>query len=193
MRAIDELREEGLDLELVLLTGRPNSEVLEEIARCDFIVDELYSDTPLAGLAVEGAAMGKPSVVGAYAAASDFTEQKIPPSALTNPAELKAMIRSMVLDATTRETLGSAAQNYIRNEWSSSEVARRFLRLIDGTADEAWFSDPSSTNYVYGWGIEVADLRERLKRYIFSRGISGLCLEDKPALKNAFICFVNSA
>ena len=41
--------------------------ILAELARCDFVIDQLYSDYPLPGLATEAAWFGKPTVVGGYA------------------------------------------------------------------------------------------------------------------------------
>src|SRR5262249_21215420 len=66
-RAVENLRARcPYPLEYVELQGRPNREVLEELARCDLVVDQVYNDTAMAGLATEAAAFGKPAVVGGY-------------------------------------------------------------------------------------------------------------------------------
>ena len=52
---VDELREEGCDLEFVELRNVTHAQVVTELERCDFVVDQLYSDTPMAGFATEAA------------------------------------------------------------------------------------------------------------------------------------------
>ena len=54
---------EGLPLEYVEIVGQPNDIVLAEIARSAFVIDQLYSDTPMAGFAAEAARLGKPAIV----------------------------------------------------------------------------------------------------------------------------------
>ena len=48
-------------------SGQPNSVVLEQLARCDFIIDQLYADFPMPGFATEAAWFGKPAVTAGYA------------------------------------------------------------------------------------------------------------------------------
>ncbi|MEO8108074.1 MAG: hypothetical protein ABI720_12230, partial [Actinomycetes bacterium] len=65
------------------VVDRPNAEVLEAIAEADLVVDELFSDTPMAVLATEAAVIGRPSLVGGYYARQvhrDSPPDEIPPS-----------------------------------------------------------------------------------------------------------------
>ncbi|HET8776445.1 MAG TPA: hypothetical protein VFN76_02185, partial [Candidatus Limnocylindria bacterium] len=62
--AVQEARDAGADVELEIITGRPNREVLTAIAASDFVIDQVYSDSPLAGFAAEAAAFGCPAIVG---------------------------------------------------------------------------------------------------------------------------------
>lgn len=45
---VSTLQASGLALELVTIVNRPNREVLAALADCDFVIDELYSDTTMA-------------------------------------------------------------------------------------------------------------------------------------------------
>ena len=63
---IDELRGAGREIDYVEITGKPNAEVLAALRDCDFAIDELYSDTPMAVFATEAGLLGKPVVVAGY-------------------------------------------------------------------------------------------------------------------------------
>lgn len=59
IKAIDELKAEGYNVELVLVQKIPNSEVLKLIAECDIVADQLIIGW-YAMTAIEGMALGKP-------------------------------------------------------------------------------------------------------------------------------------
>jgi len=189
-RAVAELREEGLPLELVLLTGQPNGEVLREIRRCDFVVDEAYSDTPLAGFGVEAGLAGRLPVVGSYATEPDFLGDRLPPSVFVEPGGIKEAIRALALDPERRKKGGKATRAFLRKEWRPRQVASRYLRLFAGEGDPSWFSSPGDISYLRGWGIPEDKLRRRLNALIGgSLGAAVLRLEDKPGLEKAFLEF----
>ena len=52
---IDLLITNGYNIEYEMITNVSNEVVLDKIKSCDIILDEVYSDTPLGGIAVEGA------------------------------------------------------------------------------------------------------------------------------------------
>lgn len=66
IRIIEELRAEGFNIDFRMLVRRTNREVIEEISKCDFVVDQMYSDLPLAVFAAEAACLARPAVVGGY-------------------------------------------------------------------------------------------------------------------------------
>ena len=85
--AIERLRAKGHAIDFVELVNVPNDVVLDELARCDFVVDELYSDTRMAGLATEAAFLGKPTVVGGYARDEDLAIEGIYPPSTFPPVQ----------------------------------------------------------------------------------------------------------
>ncbi|MCS7244458.1 MAG: hypothetical protein RMJ36_06985, partial [Candidatus Calescibacterium sp.] len=58
--AIEKLKQKYTNIEYIEITGKPNREVTKAIKECSFVVDQLYSDTPLAGLGTEAAIFCKP-------------------------------------------------------------------------------------------------------------------------------------
>ena len=65
-QAINALKAKGYPIDYVEIMGKPNTVVIAELEKCDFIVDQLYSDTPMSGFATEAAFFGKTAVVGGY-------------------------------------------------------------------------------------------------------------------------------
>ncbi len=109
--AIAQLKSEGLALELIELQGVPNDVVLAELGRCDFAIDQLYSDAPMVGFATEAAVASKPAIVGGYAWEANrlaFGPLPFPPVEECSPDSLIEAIRHLATDAAYRERLGAA-------------------------------------------------------------------------------------
>ncbi|MBU5613378.1 glycosyltransferase [Geomonas azotofigens] len=192
--AIANLRKKGHRIDYVEITNRPNAEVLHELERCDFVVDELYSDTLMARFASEAAFFGKPAVVGGYAQEKDLgtlTALEIPPVHHCSPAQIEAAIEKLVVDEAYRTDLGRRAKEFLGRQWSSRVVAERFLRLINNEAPTEWFFDPAELRYLYGWGMPDELARQSLRRYLSQGGEAALCLDDKPELVRRFREFVD--
>src|SRR3990170_1211052 len=63
LKFIKKMQLKGHSIELIEIIRKTNAEVLDELSRCDFIIDELYSDAAMAGFATEAAFFGKPAIV----------------------------------------------------------------------------------------------------------------------------------
>lgn len=193
--AIEALRATGLAIELVELVNQRNQVVLEELARCDFVVDELYSDSRMAGLATEAAFFGKPTVVGGYARDEDMAIDGIyPPSSFApvhhcHPDDIEEAIRRLVTDIPYRTALGERAREFVTRNWSPSAVARRYVALIENEIPESWMFDPREIRYVSGTGIPEAVTRAAVRRLVELRGVGALCLSDKPELEATLLAF----
>ncbi|MEP7081444.1 MAG: hypothetical protein ABI841_00555 [Chloroflexota bacterium] len=188
--AVQAVQAQGVRLELVVVSARPNSEVLEAIRACDFVVDEIYSDSPMAGFAAEAAAVGRPAIVGGYG----WDELKrvtspdaMPPAHLSDPAGLADAILLLASDETYRMELGARARRFMEENWSPEAVARRFLALIERREPEAWTFDPADVAYAHGTGIAEDGLREVLAGVLEAGGRAGLCVADKPRLEQRLV------
>ncbi|MDN7023947.1 glycosyltransferase family 4 protein [Methanoculleus sp. FWC-SCC1] len=193
--AIRELQEKGYAIEYVEITNRPHAVVLEELRRCDFVVDQVYSDTPMAMFATEVAAFGRPAVVGGYYAdriREAIPEDLIPPSLYCHPDRIAGAIELLVRDDALRADLGRRAQQYVRERWEPRRVAERYLRLIDGDVPGAWCCDPQAIRYLHGVGFSETHTRSLLRAVIAEGGIAALQVPDKPDLEDLFCEFARN-
>ena len=187
--AVNRLRARGHDLTLVKVMGRPPREVLEALAHCDFVIDELYSDTPMAGFATEAAAMGKPAVVGMHDVETlrrTMPPDAFPPVLVCHPDRLDEAIEKLVIDEAYRRRLGAEAQEYVRTYLNPGKVASRYLQLAAGPVPPEWTFAPSDLRYVNGWGLTASRLREVITAVVAHGGLDALCVSDKPDLLSAF-------
>jgi hypothetical protein len=153
--AIAELRAAGHAIDYHEIHRRPHREVLDALRACDFVVDEVYSDTPMAAFATEAAALGKPAVVTGYYAeliGDQLPPDDIPPSLFDLPERLRPAIERMVTDEVFRRELGERARRFVHERWTPAEVASRYLRVLEGDVPDEWRWDPARQRYLYGWG-----------------------------------------
>lgn len=192
---IEKLRGEGLPIRFIEITGRPHAEVLEALARCDFVIDELYSDSPLAGFASEAAHFGKPAVVGGYGwknLRSLRSAGDLAPSVLCRPEELEEKVRMLSGDPGLRAELGARAKDHV-DEFLGGSYAQRFEHLLRDEIPGEWLFDPREVVYVYGFGQREEELRMGLGAFLDLFGVAGLCLESRPDLLKAIEEFVASS
>lgn len=174
---IEALRSEGHEIEYVEIAGRPNAEVLDAIRTCDLVVDQLWSDTPMAGLATEAAFFGKPTVVSGYFARdarADLGDGLMPPTSFCPPDGLQDGIRRLIEDRDLRLDLGRRAQAFVTERWTPQAVAARFLRLIDDDVPAEWLYDPMRLRYVLGFGLPEEMVRNAVRTVLQTTGPEGL-------------------
>jgi hypothetical protein len=191
---IESLRRKGYRIEFVEITGRPNHEVQQEIARCDFVIDQLYSDLPMASFAGEAALQCKPTVIGGYYAElmkHDLPAHLTPPSHFCFPEEMEEGIERMIVDEEYRRELGERARQFMLEYWSPEAVAKNFLRLISGDIPEEWMFDPRDLRYMHGYGMRHEVVREKIRQIIDTYGVEALGLQDKPELQQMYVDLAN--
>ena len=196
LEILERLRSKGHVIELVKIQGMPNEVVLQELARCDFIVDQLYADTPLAAFATEAAFFGKPAVVGGYFA--DTIEQylepvDIPPSLFVTPDDLESAIERLVVDSAFRLQLGEQARQFVLSHWSLKCVAGRYLQLLNDDIPTQWWCDPSEVRYLSGCGLPRGRSSRLVGLLLEHFGASALQVQDKPGLERALVEFAKVA
>ena len=193
--AIEALRGRGHAIEFVELVDVTNQVVLEELARCDFVVDELYSDARMAGLATEAASLGKPSVVGGYACddvlAIDgiYPPEDFPPVQFCHPDRIEEAIEQLITDVPYRLELGRRAKAFVTVTWDPVAVAGRYVRMLEGGFPRTSLFDPRQVRYLAGTGMPESVAREGIRRLIDRHGADSLCLSDKPRMEAAFVAF----
>lgn len=189
---INQLKQEGYKIKYDEIYNQPNIEVLKRLSICDFVLDEIYSDTTLAGLATEAAYFSKPTIVGGYyeQLAKDLESIPLPPSLYVEPTKIKEAIIRLIEDKIYREKLGKEAKEYISNRWMPSMVAERFVKILNDDIPNEWFFDASKSGYFYGWGVSKEDLKEFLKKYVGKFGRDGLFLSHNPTLEDKILEFI---
>lgn len=188
---VERCRANGLDLEYRELIGRPNVEVLRALSWCDFIIDELYSDTPMAKFATEAAYFGKPAIVGSYAGGL-YSEARpsLPPAHLCRPDDLEQALVKLATDDVYRTDLGRRAREFVLRAWLPEEVGKRLLRVIAGDIPAEWIVDPAKLTYAHGWGMSEAAVRGVLRRMIADEGFESLQLAPDSSVASSIRALV---
>ena len=173
--------------------GKPNSFVREKLNECDFVVDQLYSPTPMPGFVSEAATFGKPAVICGYYCREIqelLPETLLPPSHYCHPADLEKAIEKLIIDREFRLELGAKARRFVETQWEPETVARRFLQVIEGDVPEDWLFDPTQVNYLHGACVSENRLRNVIRSLVETGGKEALQLTDKPDLEQLYLNFI---
>lgn len=196
LEVLERLRRKGHAIELVKIQGMPNEVVLQELARCDFIIDQLYADTPLAAFATEAAFFGKPAVVGGYFADSlegGLQPGDIPPSLFVVPRDLEVAVERLVVNLEFRRQLGEQARQFVLSRWNLAGVAGRYLQLLSDDIPSQWWCDPAEVRYLSGCGLPEGRVRRLIGLLVGQFGASALQVKDKPMLEAALVEFASNS
>lgn len=184
--AVDAARRAGIEVELEILTGIPNREVLAALRRCDFVIDQVYSDTPMGGFAAEAAGAGRPAIVGGYGwdeLRRLTPPEMLPPSHLCHPDELPDAVIRLARDAEYRVELGALARAFIESRWTPAAVAGRMARVLAGDAPAEWWFEPEEVGYLHGAGQDAEQLRAAVTAVLDAAGPAGLALSAPTDLE----------
>lgn len=195
--AVENLLARGHAIEYVELIGRTHAEVVAQLKSCDFVVDQLFGEGPIGGLATEAAYFGKPAVVGTHT--DDVWRMHMPddlPPIVrcdNDVASVEAAIERLINDPEQARAIGARARAFVTTRWSPRAVAANYLRLLQGDADERWTYDPHRLRYPYGAGMSGERLTQFLRDYVGACGKDALVLHDKPELERAVLALAGGA
>jgi glycosyltransferase involved in cell wall biosynthesis len=147
IRACDELRAEGLKVELKLLERVPNAEVRAVVASADILAEQLILGYALT--AMEGMSLGKPVVSNLsderyYGLFLQQTRLATCPIVSATPDSVRDALRRLVVDPELRRRLGVDARRYVLREHSYAAMAELWSAIYR----RVWF----------GEDVEPADL-----------------------------------
>lgn len=191
--AVASLKLEGFDIELIELKNKSNKQVLEEIHLCDLVLDELYSDMPLATFGVEASLFKKPLIVGGYFSqiiSNVLPNDLIPPTLFIHPDNIEITLRDLLSRRDEWATIGEKQWKYVFKNYTSSEVARKIETIASGLIPENQLYDPQDVTYVHGWGLSESNMKQQLCSYIDELGDDALLLDTKVILRDRLLRFI---
>lgn len=185
--AVEELKMEGLNISLVLLSGVTNDIVRRAICEVDLVVDQVYSDTPMPGLATEAASQGRATIVAGYGLTD--LEPFLPgglvgASSTCHPDFIKTAIRDALISG-RYATQGELAKDFVAHTLSPKDVARRVKLILEKVAPSSWWVDPHAVFYLHGAGQSEAKSVSQIQGMVSTLGSSSLQLDHKPKLLDA--------
>lgn len=185
-RVIGLLRDGGLDIDYIELHGVSNAKVMETLKTCDLVIDQLFSDSPMAGLAREAAQFGRPVIIAGYAwddLRAHLPQEEWPPSITCHPDRLEDCLRDVIgRGSACWQEEGRRAYEFVRRNWGARSCAERLLEAVyNPQACNLWV-DPASCRYVWGCGMHALETVENSRAIMRTVGEAGFCLDSKPEL-----------
>lgn len=193
---IKNLRAKGHTIEFVQISGRPQAEVLRALADCDIVVDQLYSDRPMASFAIEASKNAKPVAIGGYFCTElqkYYEGIPLPPSCYCLPEQLEETIEKLVCDKAYRLDIGSRAKVFADTVWDAHSYAQRILMLLTNDIPSEWLCDPYTCDYIWGSGLQRDKVTERIQSIYSRYGEAALGIEDKPLLLEKYRALARAA
>lgn len=133
-QAVDELREEGLNIELIMARGVSNDEILRQLRDCDVAADQLIIGW-YGMFAIEGMASGKPvlccldpKIHELHVIAGTYDPQEMPLVAC-DPLTVKEAIRRLYMDRALAADIGKRSRAFARKYHSLAYVGGVFDRI----------------------------------------------------------------
>lgn len=182
---IDKLKKEGVEIAYTQITGMKHAQVLDNLKQCDLVIDQLYSDSPMAGFASEAVACGKPVIVGGYG--WDTLEEQLgehmAPNLLCVPDDLEETIRQALDDPQRAKVVGEQAYAFMNSYWHQNEVAKRFAHVLTGRGiPDSWWVDPTTIDYWQGLGATDEHRMAVIKALVQTCGIKALGLDPEQTV-----------
>lgn len=137
IRAVDELRAEGVDIELVLAEKRPNHEIREIIESVDVVVDQLIIGW-YAMFAIESMALNKPVICNVrsdlenlYRTVGLYNQEEVIPLIHADPLTIKDVLRNLCKDRQGLFDRGNTGRDYVMRHHSIESISKVFSTIIN--------------------------------------------------------------
>ncbi|MFN4083083.1 MAG: hypothetical protein ACK4K9_05570 [Bacteroidia bacterium] len=180
--AINELKK-TYKIDYIELTGLNVKQVYEKIIIADLVIDQVYSDTPMAGLATEASALGVPTLVAGYELSniiSNFIPNFLcPPTLICKPYEIKDKLEYLINNQNVLKQVGIKCEDFVKTKWCYLEVANRFTKLFTENIPNEWYLNPQRIEYVSGAGLSKLKRDKIVYDFINKYGEKALGLNDK--------------
>jgi hypothetical protein len=169
--AVQRAQAAGIPIHFEELSNQPNHEVIKAIKRCHVIIDELYSDTGLAGLGVEAASQGRIVVVGGeqWDQVEVWMGQDPSfPSIRVRPDQIEETLYNLWNHREELPELAAAHHEFMLKHWDAKLVAARLVSWVtDGVPQLARFF-PAELDSLKGMGAPAEAITEALQAMVES-------------------------
>jgi len=123
---IQRLRDEGYNIDLILIENKTNEEVLEVCKEADIIIDQLLLESH-GVFAIECMALGKPVLCRIDEKIMKYYPDL--PILNTNPDNLYENLKLLIENPELRRELGEKGRKYVENVHDSKKIAKQLLEL----------------------------------------------------------------
>jgi len=134
VRAVEELRQEGVDVEIVVLERASNEEIRRVMSSVDMVADQLIIGW-YAMFAMEGMALGKPVLchirrdLESLYIRSGLIEEGELPLIRCEPSDVKRVVRELVSDRGRMKRVGEQSRRFVARHHSLEAIADMFDRI----------------------------------------------------------------
>jgi len=183
------------EIDYIEITNKTNSEVIAELQKCDIVLDELYSDMPLATFGVEASILKKPLIVGGYFSryiSQSIPKDAIPPVLYVAPELIKTTLINLIKRREDWQLIEENQHSYVVNNYSPSVVASKLELLAVGKVPKEYWFSPQDSDYIHGWGLSEEQLKTQLRLYIDELGVESLLLDHNVKLRNHIVQFCSA-
>ena len=156
----------NFDIELNIIKNLSNHQVKQKIKESDLVIDQIYSDVPLAGLASEAVSLNKPVIVCGYY--SDFLKKDLKTDIIEkelyiNPMKLQEKLIDFIINRKNFYDHYKKIYKKIRKKNNSLTVSRKYIDLINSSLEKQYFFDPNRISYYYGYGLSEHEIKSTFK------------------------------
>ncbi len=186
---VGKLQKEGHPIEYVEVSGSPHDVVMQKLRRADIVLDQLYSDIPIAMFAAEASINGTPPILCGYYSeiCKEDTPGSIPPTVFIAKEELEKTLIDLIYDDSKREEIGKKCQKWIFDNCISTKVARKLLEIAEGTFDSKNLYYPQNSMYVWGMGQNKKDVIMKVVALVDKYGFEALCLNKSSKVYDSYL------
>ena len=191
--AIMSLKNKGFKFNYVEISGVTHQKVLEEIQKSDFVIDQVFSDTLLAGFTSEAGLFGKPAIICGYGLGPEINKFYLnnpPPVFSCKPNELEKEIEKLINNKKLIRKKGKEINKWVFENFGYVKMAIKYDLILKNKVPESWYINPLEVQYYYGFGYEKEALKKQLKTYLKMFGKKAFMLKDRPQLQQEIIDFI---
>lgn len=187
LETINEIISEGYNIEYQEIHNKTHKEVCQNLCNAHILIDQLYSDIPFAGAALEGMLYNCFTIVGGYQIQE--TIETIPEHLRScvqhikpEKNELKSILIKAITDNEFRMKEAEKQTNFINIYNNPKSVAERFLKAINEEAPKGWYITQQEPIIYTGCVIQKEYLFYNLKNFVSRFGFEATKIKNTKLL-----------